>query len=216
VRVVIIDGGAGVGKDALAHIICSYGSNGPWVLDHFDVELEERCHGAYKLFNKKGGPVPSGFFENQKDVPLEFFHGMSARSAYENFREWAESTFGLSISGRWLLRRIDYYIDLQKKELLEEQRAANICLADAAPPEAIKLLEERFGRENFIFIDMFRPGVVSKLRRMSPLSRFDAKINNDGTLQDLEDKIKKALPALFIEMPMPKQVQVATEMPKLP
>ncbi len=215
-KVVIIDGGDGVGKDTLAHILCSNGANGPWVLDHFAVELEERCHGAYKLFTKKGGPLPSGFFEGQKDIPLEFFSGFSARTAYDSFRDYAERTFGSAVLGKWILQRVIFYMAVQLKELPEDQRARVLCIADSAHEDSVKVLEDHFGRENVTFIHMTRPGVKTEFRngRMSNLPTIT--VRNDGTVAELEDKIRKAAPGLFIELPRPKTIEVTSEMPPLP
>lgn len=196
--IVIVEGHPLSGKDTVAGIIAEGAKHGPWVMDRLSVEIEERCHGAYKLFTKKGGLLPAGAFEGAMDEPTSAFEGLTPRSAYDNFyRTWIENQMGDGAPGRWLLARVEYFTKLQKEQLPEEERMKSLVLSDAVSHESCVQIVEHFGADEVILVKVFRPGHFSKRLLVNLRGCREVSVENIGTLEELKTAVRVALPDLF-------------------
>lgn len=210
-QVVLLNGPPRSGKDTVAHIICSTAAHGPWVHDKFAVELKERCHAAYRLYDSRSGlPVHHNYFEKQKDVPLQLFEGLTPRRAYIEFYEkWVAPVCGKDALGRWLVERVGYFMFQQEKNLPAAKRNCAMVISDAGTPEAVQKVVDRFGTDACTLINIERDGCTfegdSRKKFEIPGIRTCTLRNPGDTVESLLAAVRAAAPHLYIE--------IATQLP---
>lgn len=206
-RIVFINGPSRSGKDTAGLVICKEAANGPWVLDKFAAELKGRCHGAYKLVDgRTGRPIPFDAFEGQKDVPLDAFNGLSPRQAYIKFFEnWVLPVHGEGALGRWLIQRIDFFME-HLKEARPDYVPRGVVITDAGRRRECLPLVEKYGAENCTLIDIERDGLSydGDCRGRFGLEDMGVRrcrVKNPGdSLSGLSLALRDAAPHLFLEI----------------
>lgn len=186
--------------------IAQNAANGPWVLDEFGIELRERCHGAYRMFEKVPNvgmvPLRHDYFTAQMDAPLECFGGLTPRVAYLAFyQNWVLPTCGADALGKWLVRRVQFYVGQEAKHVPPSQRTRGMIIVDAGTPAECLPVIEAFGAQNCTVLQVgdFRldiPGVDV--------------VNFSLREGDLLPQLRSAAIGLFIEVPPPKEIVIAS------
>lgn len=208
-KVVLINGPLDVSKE-VGILLCQNAANGPWVLDEFGIELRERCHGAYRLMERVR-PVPNvemvvprrhDHFETSMDIATEEFEGKTPREAYLAFYQyWVLPACGADALGRWLVRRVQFYVGQQMRAFPPSQRTRGMIVVDAGTVEECLPVVEAFGKANCTAIQVGN-------------SRLDGLGIDVVSLPNLEgiplNQIRMAAPGLFIELPPPKEIVIAT------
>lgn len=197
-HVVFLVGSIGVGKRTAAKIMSDTVAIRPVVIDAFEFELRERCHAAYKLFDRQRLPVPANQFDAELDTPSKYFEGKSPRTAYAAFTKFVHENMGRDAMGRWLVDRVKFFRQLQAERLKPSDCARGMIIFDTAPQAAYERVVEYVGAENCTQIVIKRDGAVSL--PVSIPGRM-AEVKNSGeTVAGLELAIRRAVPHLFIEM----------------
>jgi len=200
VRVVFVSGPPRCGKDAAGLIIAKEGAH-PMALDKFAIELKERCHSAYRLMTHRAMPLPWGYFEEQKDVPLAAFEGLSPRQAYvEFFQKWVGPVCGRDALGRWLVKRVKHFAEIMRKN---GQVVPGIIITDAGRREDCLPVVSEWGALNMVQVRLSREGCTFEgdsredfdLRNVGV--RTEKVVNPGDTLAGLSNALRAAFPGLF-------------------
>jgi hypothetical protein len=203
-KVILVNGPPRCGKDTLGHLLVKHLPNGKsLMLAPIEVELKERCHGAYRLYHGKG-VVPHNAFEAVKEMPSEYFEGRSPRDAYISFfRSWVKPVCGEDALGRWLVARIERLMKIPQIRMCTKGIIAlNVGRrADCMP------IVTWARAENCTLIKLTRDGCSYKGDSREDVNLDDLgvptiSVRNPGDHTFL-NRVREAAPHLFIETEVP-------------
>jgi hypothetical protein len=205
VRIILVSGPPRAGKDTAGQLLCAH-AVGPLALDKLAVDLKERCHAAYRLFDGRTRmPLRHDYFEAQKDVMLQCFEGLTPRQAYVKFFQcWVEPVVGAGALGMWMVRRQMALMryGLEKGMVMP----AGLVITDAGRVEDCLPVIRQHGAESCTQLRVERDGCT-----FEGDSRVDfdlssrgvrvATVRNPGdTMAGLLNRLREAAPWLFIEI----------------
>ena len=190
-RVILVNGPAGSGKDAIGEIVARHNPNARVV--RFAEILKLRTHALFGAVDTNGNVRPANSFDPVKDQPNDIFFGLTPRAAYIKVSEqWLKPFAGPQIFGDLLLREMVHY-DPPVTFVITD--SGFLC-------EALPIIEH-FGVENCFRIHLSRPGKTFDGDSRSywfTSGLRSACINNNGTLDGLEQSLRLILPELFPQL----------------
>lgn len=199
-RFIIISGAPNSGRMTAARIIGNTAdATGPWLMDRVQTEMRERCHAIFKILEQGTNlPAPPQVFDNQMDVPLKMFDGMTPAAAYAKFRKFAEDLWGPGIMGEWLGNRIKFFQQLEdKRETKDPIRSVLVPDFRGGDTAVVEKLMEIFGAENFTHLHVTRNGAMDIHPRFGIDKVFQIK-NPGDSKASFEQLIRDTLPGLYI------------------
>lgn len=207
-KVIFLSGAEGSGRKLASAVIGKEGATGPYLMDLFQFESRERCHASFKIMeNQTRHPAPGYAFEHQIDVPLKCFEGMTPKQAYRAFREnFVFPCCGEDAEGRWLVERIEFFRDQQRKKRSEDKWVKAVVVPDLESAACAQVLIDKYGIENCTHIHVVRQGTEDA--PMTPALGVETRVveNPGDTVSGLANAVRYAVPHLFIYL--------ATELPE--
>lgn len=205
VKIVFVNGPPRAGKDTVGEILCRHGA-GRRLIQKFAFEVKERTHAAFRIVDETGRPVPHDYFEQQKEVPLDCFLGLTPRQAYIAFSEqFMKPIFGEKIFGSLLAKRLELtLLAAQQKKGFRHVPDAFTITDSGFMPEALPIVE-MFDPEHCTLIRVHRRGCdfSNDSRGYIDLAQFGVKcidIENPGdTVAGLQLVLEREAPLLFME-----------------
>lgn len=206
VKIVFVNGPPRSGKDTAGEILCTHGS-GRRLIQKFAFEVKERTHAAFRIVDSAGRPVAHDYFEQQKDVPLDCFMGLTPRQAYIEFSErFYKPIFGEKIFGTLLARRLELTLLAASQAKRFRHVPDAFTLTDSGfGPEAVPVVE-MFDPENCTLVRVHRKGCNfdGDSRGYIDLSQLGVKtvdVENPGdTVSGFQLALERAAPLLFMEI----------------
>lgn len=189
-KLIILNGPPGSGKDTAAKIVCDYIRDNSRVLYHHikqSAPLKDAIHALYGL------SVPTGEFEDRKDTPCSEFFEQEPRELYIAMWEY----FTKPILGPLFLQNIFIRkcreIDAYNMEIIQ-QETIFVC-SDSGFQDELDCLIEEFGRDNIILLQLERAGKDFSRDSRSYITGDCAvtRIRNDAGLLEFSEAIIKWL-----------------------
>ncbi len=206
VKVVLVNGPPRSGKDTVGDILCRHGS-GRRLIQKFAMEVKERTHAAFRIVDVTGRAVPYDFFENQKEVPLDCFLGLSPRQAYIEFSErFYKPLFGEQVFGRLLARRLELTLLAASKQKGFRHVPDAFTITDSGFAEEAVPIVQMFDAENCVLIRVHREGCNfdGDSRSYIDLSSLGVKtvdVENPGNnFAAFQLELERKAPLLFMEI----------------
>lgn len=184
-KVVLINGPPGSGKDTLGRAIQAGVSNRKVYVTKFARYLKEATHRLYGLHD-----IAHDHFEDRKDVPLPVFRGISPRDAYIGMSEkYMKPMHGDDIFGRILVEA------LEKEDLI--QNATLIVVTDSGFVSEAEVMLNRFGPTRIQVVQMIREGCTYANDSRGPIDLKQMgypevlRYHNDGTFADVDSFVQR-------------------------
>lgn len=172
----VLNGPKSSGKDTTAGILLSLlGASVSYMKMSDPVK-----NGTHKLH---GLDVPTDFFENTKDVPLEVFHGATPREAYIAYSERLHKLHGPTVLTDILLNRLSNLAPTQK-----------LALVDAGIPEEVRPILAADTVTNSCVIRIHRPGKTFAGDIRSYLDHPEGRnvdLYNNGSTENLRSALRQ-------------------------
>lgn len=150
-HIFFINGPPGSGKDTVADMISRmFGAH----TDKFARTVKEKTHALYGFLRMQGGlpaPVAHDFFEGEKEIPSDLFHGLSPRQAYIQVSETyfkpvhGKDIFGQLLADSWEDDEVDLVRGL-------------FAISDSGFIEEAQALLERFPNADATVLQLHRDG----------------------------------------------------------
>ncbi len=206
VKVVFVNGPPRSGKDTVGDILCKHGS-GRRLIQKFAMEVKERAHAAFRIVDATGRAVPHDYFENQKEVPLDCFLGLSPRQAYIEFSErFYKPLFGERIFGTLLARRLELTLLAASKQKGFRHAPDAFTITDSGFAEEAIPIVRMFDAENCTLVRVRRNSCDfdSDSRSYIDLSSLGVKtvnVENPGNnFAAFQLELERKAPLLFMEI----------------
>ena len=204
VQVVFINGPPRSGKDTVGEILCKHGAGRRLVMK-FAFEVKERTHAAFRIVDETGRPVPHDYFENQKDVPLDCFMGLSPRQAYIELSErFYKPLFGKNIFGYLLAKRMELTLLHAQKTPGFVHTPTAFTITDSGFEAEAGPVVEMFDSEHCTLIRVHRKGCDFSgdsrgYIELPGIKTIDVE-NPGGTFASFQLALERSVPLLFLEI----------------
>lgn len=190
----LINGPPRSGKDAVARMIHELVGAAHWKLA---AELKERTHALYRLMGN-GRPRHWSAYERTKDNVSGDFDGVTPRAAYIAVHEGVlKPLHGPTVLGHLLVDRHRRGCEGRKPAWLDPEK--NVVVSDAGDvPQCLPLIS-RFTPERTVLVRLTRAGCDwdNRKRIESLACRAAIDLDNDGTIAELSEKLRRALVGLL-------------------
>lgn len=179
-RIILVNGAPGVGKDTVANYLSNIQPRRcVFVHKKFAAPIKDAIHGTFGKFH-----------EHEKDKEVYWLKNMTPRQLYIAFsEEFLKPIFGDTIFGKLAVREL---MDARKFDKELQDRLV-VVFSDCGFESEIRPVISYIGSDNVLLLRLHREGHTfdGDSRSYVELDKIDTfDVYNDGTVEELQTKVK--------------------------